>query len=188
MVVVEREGEKSLLDRGLMCAGLVAGWKPDFFFRYPSSEHATELSRFLEVPVSDLNRTQRVILVAESHEFAVYSAAQWLAQHYGIEIQCVLGRIDGVSGFSLSPVGPETYRASEPAVDTVRPVVPRISIAPGEDTWIPAAGGPLERSSSESARSFRKFPNPLLVSRPPSRPRRPGCGTAGSCAWRSRCL
>ena len=37
VVVVERAGEHWLLERGLMCAGLVAGWKPEFFFRYPGA-------------------------------------------------------------------------------------------------------------------------------------------------------
>lgn len=144
VVVTEREGEHSLLERGLMCAGLVAGWKPEFFFRYPTAGPAAKLRAFLQIPDEQVNRAQRVVLVAHSHDFAVFSAAQWLAQQHGIEIQCVQGRLEPESGrLDLVRLEAESFQPGEP-VETVRVVLPRLSDDAEATGPAQGVGQPLE--------------------------------------------
>jgi hypothetical protein len=130
VVAVERDGEHSLLEHGLMCAGLVAGWQPDYFFLYPSAGPPQNLRAFLQVPQQQINRKQRVILVAHSHEYAIYVAAQWLAQRHGIEVCCVQGRMDAASGaLDLTLLGPESFGQQASPLETVRVVFPQPSAA-----------------------------------------------------------
>jgi hypothetical protein len=127
VVVVEREGEHALLERGLMSAGLVAGWKPEFFFRYPTAGPAAKLRAFLEVPDAEVNGKQRVVLVAHSHDFAVFSASQWLAEQHGIEIWCVQGRIEPESRrLEWVRLESESFRPAD-STDTIRVVFPEPS-------------------------------------------------------------
>jgi hypothetical protein len=145
VVVAGAQAESSVLDRGLMCAGLVAGWKPDFFFRYGSGAHASALSDFLKVPAEQLNRKQRMILVAPGHGFAVYSAAWWLEAHCDIEIRCLVGRIDASSGeVSLSEVEPRTFVVGKPAVEDAAPVFPGLAEGPSEILTEPPVDSPVE--------------------------------------------
>lgn len=148
VVVIERPGEHSLLERGLMCAGLVAGWKPEFFFRYPTAGVAAKLRAFLSVPDEQVNRAQRVVLVAHSHEYAIFSASQWLAQQHGIEIWCVQGRLQPESGrLELVRLEPESFRPGEP-VETVRVVFPQPSGELAERTVRLDASVPVEPALS----------------------------------------
>ena len=148
VVAMERDGEHSLLEHGLMCAGLVAGWQPDFFFLYPTARPAAELRSFLQVPDEQVNRGQRVILLAHSHDFAVYTAAQWLAQRHGIEIWCVQGRIEEASGrLDLARLGPQSFEQppqTAPA-ETIRVVFPQ-PCGTAEQTLDSGAGLPLQPS------------------------------------------
>ncbi len=147
VVAVERDGEHSLLEHGLMCAGLVAGWRPDFFFLYPGSRPAAERRAFLRVSDDQVNRRQRVVLVAHSHDFAVYTAAQWLAQRHGIEIWCVQGRIDELSGrLELVRLGPESFDQQAEEGGTVRIVLAEPSAAPPKPVPGPSPGRPLHPS------------------------------------------
>jgi hypothetical protein len=143
VVAVERDGEHSLLEHGLMCAGLVAGWQPDYFFLYPSASSPEDLRAFLQVPWQQVNRKQRVILVAHSHEYAIYVAAQWLAQRHGIEVCCVQGRMDAASGaLDLTLLGPESFGRQAAPVETVRIVFPQPSAAEAVSDADP--GAPLQ--------------------------------------------
>ena len=145
VVAVEREGEHSLLEYGLMCAGLVAGWRPDFFFRYPSAGPSSNLRAFLQVPDEQVNRTQRVVLVAHSHEYAIYGAAQWLAQRHGIEIWCVQAAVDAASRrLELTRLGPESFGQEATPVETVRVVFPQPCGTAFERPFDEAPGLPLQ--------------------------------------------
>ncbi len=46
------------------------------------------LSEFLEVDRENINRRQRIILIAEGYDYALLVAAEWLCEKYGVDITC----------------------------------------------------------------------------------------------------
>ena len=44
------------------------------------------LIEFLEVDKEDINRQQRIILIAEAYDYALLIGAEWLSEQYGVDI------------------------------------------------------------------------------------------------------
>jgi hypothetical protein len=103
IVVLQRGKEQSPFARAITCAGMIAAWEPDRFLNLLPKQQAAELRSFLAVDISEINRNQRAILVAESFDFEVLAASQWLKERYQMENDCV--RVS----LALDPVGDGEY-------------------------------------------------------------------------------
>jgi len=88
VVLFDQQKGESLLDRGITCAGILAGWTPDTFFQRLSESSAGELAGFLTVQHSAINTSQRIVLVAGRFSKATLSAVAWLSRQQAIHISC----------------------------------------------------------------------------------------------------
>jgi hypothetical protein len=69
-------------------AGMISQWEPDDFLKLLDDEQQDALSDFLEVDRDDINRHQRIILIAEAYDYALLIGAEWLSEQYGVDITC----------------------------------------------------------------------------------------------------
>lgn len=86
---VQASDTQVFLGRALMAASLIARWEAEELFSYLSEDEAEELGGFLEAEVSEINESQRVMLIAGSYDEGTLSAAEWLRDHYGLGITCL---------------------------------------------------------------------------------------------------
>jgi hypothetical protein len=98
LVVMElkRSDHKLQLLQGIAYAGMVANWQREeivaslaAFAGTGEAEAEDELERFVNVQdLSELNETQRVVLVADAFDYEVLVAAEWLTERYGVDVRC----------------------------------------------------------------------------------------------------
>jgi len=89
IVELKRGSNKLQMLQAISYAGMVARWGPEDFRDHISPDLWEELTDFLEVDVEDINRRQRLLLVAEGYDYALLSGAEWLAEQHGVDIRCV---------------------------------------------------------------------------------------------------
>jgi signal transduction histidine kinase/CheY-like chemotaxis protein len=85
-VIVDTGHKPSCFARALLCSEWVAAWRPQDFLRELSEEAATRLREFLLAGIDQINRDQRLILVAEGHSNESLWAAHSLRKQCGIDI------------------------------------------------------------------------------------------------------
>lgn len=88
IVELKRGSNKLQMLQAISYAGMVARWSPEDFRNHLSDDSWEELTDFLEVDVEDINRRQRLLLVAEGYDYALLSGAEWLAEQHGVDIRC----------------------------------------------------------------------------------------------------
>jgi hypothetical protein len=89
-VVVEpkRGNDRLQLLQAISYAGMLSKWKPDDFFERLDEERREQLTEFLEVEREEINREQRILLVAEAYDYEVLVGAEWLSEKYDVDIIC----------------------------------------------------------------------------------------------------
>jgi len=85
-VIVETDRKPSCFARALLCSEWLAAWRPQDFLQGLSEEDAARLREFLLAGIGQLNRDQRLILVAEGHSNEILWAAHSLRKQCGIDI------------------------------------------------------------------------------------------------------
>jgi hypothetical protein len=112
---------------------MISKWRPDDFFALLSAERAEQLTDFLDGGREDINRAQRIILVAEAYDYEVLIGAEWLhGDPYGIDILCARISLasdqkSGAEYLSFTPVFP--------APELAHQAVPRRGIATQPTQW-----------------------------------------------------
>lgn len=79
--------------RAITSVGMLANRKPSDLLDSLSEAGRQSLQTFLGMSVSEINRQQRAILVAETCDDAVLAAAKWLREKAGLGIRCVQAAI-----------------------------------------------------------------------------------------------
>lgn len=88
IIELKRGNHKFQLLQAVSYAGMIAKWKPDDILQTLSAAQAELLLDFLEVDRDDINRRQRIILVAEAYDFEVLVGAEWLHEEFDVDIAC----------------------------------------------------------------------------------------------------
>jgi hypothetical protein len=67
---------------------MLSRWKADDFLEPLDEERRELLTEFLEVEKEEINREQRILLVAEAYDYEVLVGAEWLSEKYDVDIIC----------------------------------------------------------------------------------------------------
>ena len=89
-VVVELKRGKHKLQmlQAISYAGMISQWKPEDFLHALDNDRQEALLDFLEVDLEEVNRQQRILLVAEAYDYALLISAEWLSKQFGVDITC----------------------------------------------------------------------------------------------------
>lgn len=100
VIELKRGNNKLQLLQAVAYAGMVAKWKPDDFLTLLSSERTELLWDFLNVDRDEINREQRILLIAEAYDYEILVGAEWLHDNFDVNILCcrVLLATDSISG------------------------------------------------------------------------------------------
>ena len=92
---LKRGKDKLQLLQSITYAAMVSKWKSEQFFeelgqftQKPAEEAAQDLEVFLANALANLNKEQRIILIAEEFDPSVIVSAEWLTEQYDLEIEC----------------------------------------------------------------------------------------------------
>jgi hypothetical protein len=88
VIELKRGNNKLHLLQAISYAGMVAHWEPDDFLQLLDEQRKEALEEFLEVEIGDINREQRIILIAEEYDYSVLVSAEWLSEKFGVNIMC----------------------------------------------------------------------------------------------------
>jgi len=88
IIELKRGNHKLHMFQAISYAGMVAGWGPDDFLGCLEADKQEKLTDFLEVEREEINRYQRIILIAEAFDYSVLVGAEWLTEKFGVDILC----------------------------------------------------------------------------------------------------
>lgn len=95
IIELKRGTNKLQLMQAISYAGMISDWSEEQFIQelvnnyHQSPEEAKEeLQDHIDLELSILNQSQRVILIAEEFDPAVLIASQWLHERYFVDIKC----------------------------------------------------------------------------------------------------
>ncbi len=89
VAMIHSPGNSLGLSHAMHAASNVADWKAEDFRKRLTGEQAWEMGQFLGEKLSELNRSQRVFLIAETHEESLINMSSWLSERYGMDVRCI---------------------------------------------------------------------------------------------------
>lgn len=100
IIELKRGNDKLQLLQAVAYAGMIAKWKPDDFLALLSPDRMELLSDFLDVDREEINREQRILLIAEAYDYEVLVGAEWLHDNFNVNVLCcrILLATDSASG------------------------------------------------------------------------------------------
>lgn len=94
VIELKRGSDRHQLLQALGYAGLIRDWPPERFVErlaqaraVPAGDAEDALTEFLDADPSEVNRHQRVVLLAEGFEPEVLATAQWLGEDHAVDIR-----------------------------------------------------------------------------------------------------
>ncbi|MEP7354544.1 MAG: hypothetical protein ABI824_15060, partial [Acidobacteriota bacterium] len=87
IIELKRGNDKLQLLQSIAYAGMVSQWSGEEFHAR-AADKIDQLGDWLDVELNELNRQQRILLIAEAFDYEVLAAADWLYQRYDVEIAC----------------------------------------------------------------------------------------------------
>lgn len=89
VVELKRGNHKLHMMQAISYAGMIAQWSSEDIVQLLENDGRREsLIDFLEVDVEEINRSQRIILVAEAFDYALLIGADWLTDNHGVDVLC----------------------------------------------------------------------------------------------------
>lgn len=88
VVELKRGSNKLQMLQAISYAGMVSRWGAEDFRGLLSAEQWESFSDFLEVDTQEINRRQRLLLVAEGYDYALLAGAEWLSEQFGVDVRC----------------------------------------------------------------------------------------------------
>jgi hypothetical protein len=97
IIELKRDSHKLQLLQSLSYAGMIAKWEPKRFIEHLTQfnnnstveEAKEQLEEILEEgEVESINRSQRIVLLAEAFDYEVLVTAEWLTERYDLDVRC----------------------------------------------------------------------------------------------------
>ncbi|WP_417737038.1 hypothetical protein [Rosistilla oblonga] len=88
IVELKRGNHKLHMFQAISYAGMISQWSSEVFLSLLDEGRQEELADFLEVDKDDINRQQRIILVAEAYDYSLLIGAEWLSERFGVDVAC----------------------------------------------------------------------------------------------------
>jgi hypothetical protein len=88
VIELKRGNHKLHMMQAISYAGMISTWASDELLSLLDDEKQESLTEFLECDTDDINRQQRLILIAEAYDYALLVGAEWLSEQYGVSISC----------------------------------------------------------------------------------------------------
>jgi hypothetical protein len=87
IIELKRGNDKLQLLQAIAYAGMIAKWSPEELLAQAGKDRADEIRERID-DLAMINRSQRILLVAEAYDYEVLIGAEWLYKG-GVEIDCV---------------------------------------------------------------------------------------------------
>lgn len=88
VVELKRGNHKLHMLQAISYTAMLSQWDPNDCLQLLGDDQQETLLDFLEVDREEINRQQRIILVAEAYDYALLIGAEWLSEQYGVDITC----------------------------------------------------------------------------------------------------
>lgn len=88
VIELKRGSNKLQMMQAISYAGMISHWSWEDFDLLLDEDSQEALSDFLECEREDINREQRVILIAEAYDYALLAGAEWLHENFDVSISC----------------------------------------------------------------------------------------------------
>ena len=88
IIELKRGNHKLHMLQAISYAGMISEWAYEELLALMDEERQEALSEFLEVDREEINRRQRIILLAEAYDYSLLVAAKWLSEQYGVDLTC----------------------------------------------------------------------------------------------------
>ena len=88
VVELKRGNNKLQLLQAISYAGMISQWSAEEFLGLLGQDRQEALADFLEVDVEDVNRAQRIVLIAEEFDYALLVGTEWLSKNYSVDVMC----------------------------------------------------------------------------------------------------
>jgi hypothetical protein len=67
---------------------MISQWSAEEFLGLLSRDRKEMLADFLEVDLEDVNRAQRIVLIAEEFDYALLVGTEWLSKNFSVDVMC----------------------------------------------------------------------------------------------------
>ena len=88
VIELKRGNHKLHMMQAISYAGMISQWTSDDFTKLLDEKRLEKLVDFLEVDLDEINRQQRIILVAEAFDYSLLIGAEWLSERFGVDVTC----------------------------------------------------------------------------------------------------
>ena len=153
VIELKRGNNRYQLFQAISYAGMVAKWAPGDFLAFDESRREA-MENFLEVDSDEINRTQRILLIAEDFDYSVLVGAEWLSEQHGVDLSCCrLSLARDTDGEGEFLVCSNVFPAPELAEQSIRR---RRGITGKEGIQWPNWDAALDKVSNQDAVTFYK--------------------------------
>ncbi len=84
VIELKRGSNKLHMLQAISYAGMISAWLPEDLESLLDEDRQEALADFLESGKEDINRQQRIILIAEGYDYALLAGAEWLSDQFGV--------------------------------------------------------------------------------------------------------
>lgn len=88
IVELKRGNHKLQMLQAISYAGMISQWTAEDVLQLLDDSKLEALGDFLEVDREEINRQQRIMLIAEAFDYSVLIGAEWLTEQFGVSINC----------------------------------------------------------------------------------------------------
>lgn len=88
VIELKRGNHKLQMLQAISYAAMISSWSANDIISLLSKERQDDLYQFLDVEPDEINREQRIMLVAEAFDYALLIASEWLTEKYEMDVRC----------------------------------------------------------------------------------------------------